>query len=89
MERLSHGILLSDFCGNPVICVCVEHFLSIIVNHFVLYPQVMYYRDARDVYTDLSTKLGSKKGDMSPEDYRQTMKQKLAEIRALSITLDD
>ena len=55
----------------------------------VLYPQVMYYRDARDVYTDLSTKLGSKKGDLSPEDYRQTMKQKLAEIRALSITLDD
>lgn len=51
--------------------------------------QVKYYTDARNMYTDLSRKLSGEKDDLPSDVYNQRIQQKLAEIRALSITLDD
>ncbi|KAI0211819.1 Bridging integrator 3 [Lamellibrachia satsuma] len=51
--------------------------------------QVKYYTDARNIYTDLSRRLGGEKDDLPSDVYNQRIQQKLTEIRALSITLDD
>ncbi|KAK2171148.1 hypothetical protein NP493_1098g00072 [Ridgeia piscesae] len=51
--------------------------------------QVKYYTDAHNFYTDLSRQLSGEKDDQPSDVYNQRIQQKLAEIRALSITLDD
>jgi len=50
---------------------------------------VKYYTDAHNFYTDLSRQLSGEKDDQPSDVYNQRIQQKLAEIRALSITLDD
>ncbi|XP_020625852.1 bridging integrator 3 homolog [Orbicella faveolata] len=47
-----------------------------------------YYTQASQVLSDLTNKLGWKKGDLSDEDCQQQLQQKLAEIKSLSIVED-
>lgn len=50
--------------------------------------QVKYYTEAHKLYTELSDSVeGSPDSDST--DYKQKIQQKLASIRALSITSDD
>jgi len=50
--------------------------------------QASYYTQASQVLSDLTNKLGWKKGDLSDEDCQQQLQQKLAEIKSLSIVED-
>jgi len=50
--------------------------------------QASYYTQASEVLSDLTNKLGWKKGDLSDEDCQQQLQQKLAEIKSLSIVED-
>ncbi|XP_068746734.1 bridging integrator 3-like [Montipora capricornis] len=47
-----------------------------------------YYSRASEALSDLTNKLGWKKGELSDEDCQQQLQQKLAEIRSLSIVED-
>ena len=56
--------------------------------------QVKYYTEAHKLYSDLSNRIegfgGTKEnGEDLDSGYDQRVQQKLAEIRALSITVDD
>ncbi len=57
------------------------------MSYRLLSPQIKYYTDAHQIYNDLSSMLAP----VSPEQEEgsQGVQQKLAEIRALSITVDD
>lgn len=62
---------------------------------YVICLQVKYYTDVHNLYSDLYSKLqssvDSKCGDDETLDteYDERVQQKLAEIRSLSITVDD
>lgn len=48
-----------------------------------------YYSQASEALSDLTNKLGWKKGELSDEDCQQQLQQKLAEIKSLSIVEDN
>lgn len=52
--------------------------------------QVKYFTESHIIYTELSEKLSSaKQVQVSNEDYDNHIQQKLNEIKALEITVDD
>lgn len=56
-------------------------------EHLSLYFQVSYHAEAFKIYSELSHQMTDKDG-FSDDDYSAMMQQKLADIKALSITVD-
>ena len=55
----------------------------------ILIPfQLKYYTEAHKIYTELSSTVTAEK-KLSDQEYENKLQQKLAEIKALSIVVDD
>ena len=80
MLDLGHSSKMADYKHKYI----VE--LELVFNNHLL--QASYYTQAFQVFSDLTNKLGWKKGDLSDEDCQQQLQQKLAEIKSLSIVED-
>lgn len=66
----------------------VRHPCLVEFDLVLIFSQASYYSQASQVLSDLTNKLGWKKGDLSDEDCQQQLQQKLAEIKSLSIVED-